>query len=173
MTSQAQRRERAHFPAASARTSRAPGGGERADRVGRERVPLRVVGARDLARRARARAATRTVVTSAAIIVVALLVAAGAQAYVAEQQLRIDSTEQQLTSAVALSQSLQLSRAELSSPGRVLAVAEHALKMVSPATVHDLRPVRPGPSVAALAHDVAVPAPVSVPVARRAGAARP
>jgi cell division protein FtsL len=132
-----------------------------------------VLDARELARRAQARAVARIVVVSVAIVAVALLVVAGAQAFVAERQLRIDNLEQQLTTAVARSQTLQLSRAELSSPSRVLAVAEHTLKMVAPGSVRYLRPVRPGPSVAASTRDLAVPAPAYLADKLGAGLARP
>jgi cell division protein FtsL len=116
-------------------------------------VPLHVLGHRDLVLRSRRRKAARLTVFSVAVLVAASLVVAGAQALIAEHQVRLDALQQQLSSAVTTNQSLGLTRATLGSPDRILAVAEHQLKMVSPGTVRYLEPVDPGPSVAEVAQD--------------------
>jgi cell division protein FtsL len=99
------------------------------------RRPFRLLTAEDLAERSRRRRARVLVTLSAAILGGALLAVAGAQALVASQQVRIDSMQEQLATQVTADQDLQLDHAELSSPGRVLAVAEHELGMTVPATV--------------------------------------
>jgi cell division protein FtsL len=81
-------------------------------------------------------------------VVGALAVTAAAHTFVASDQQRIDALETQLSQALAAQQNLQLSRAELESPSRVLAIAERRLGMVSPAAVTYLAPAQPGPSVA-------------------------
>ena len=81
-------------------------------------------------------------------VVGALAVTAAAHTFVASDQQRIDALQSQLTQALAAQQNLQLTRAELESPVRVLAIAERQLGMVSPASVTYLAPADPGPSVA-------------------------
>ena len=80
-------------------------------------------------------------------VVGALAVTAAAHTFVASDQQRIDTLQGQLTQTLAQQQDLQLSRAELESPVRVLAIAERQLGMVSPESVSYLPPVDPGPSV--------------------------
>ncbi|MHB1781355.1 MAG: hypothetical protein ACYCTE_01495 [Acidimicrobiales bacterium] len=126
---------------------------------GEQRSQLRVLDQRQLARRQQQRRGARLVALSVTIVVAALLAVAGAQAFVAERQLRIDALQQQLTSAVSESQTLQLARAELSSPSRVLAFAEHRLKMVAPSSIDYVQPVVVGPTVAETARNVPVPPP--------------
>ncbi len=82
------------------------------------------------------------------LVVGALAVTAAAHTLVASDQQRIDTLQAQLTQTVAEQQDLQLSRAELESPVRVLSIAEKQLGMVSPGSVSYLAPVNPGPSVA-------------------------
>ncbi|MGD0983529.1 MAG: hypothetical protein ABSA65_06895 [Acidimicrobiales bacterium] len=80
-------------------------------------------------------------------VVGALAVTAAAHTFVASDQQRIDALQNQLTQALAAQQDLQLARAELESPPRVLVIAERRLGMVSPESVTYLAPVDPGPSV--------------------------
>jgi len=80
-------------------------------------------------------------------VIGALAVTAAAHTFVASDQQRIDTLQSQLTQTLAEQQDLQLSRAELESPLRVLAIAERRLGMVSPASVSYLPPVDPGPTV--------------------------
>ena len=83
-----------------------------------------------------------------ALVLGALVVAAAAHAVVARDQSRLDSLQSQVASALGTEQTLQMSRAELQAPLRVLGIAEHHLKMVAPPSVTYLSPVDPGPSVA-------------------------
>jgi cell division protein FtsB len=83
----------------------------------------------------------------ALFVVGAFGVTAAAHTFVASDQQRIDALQGQLGQALATQQELQVARAELESPSRVLAIAEHQLGMVSPGSVTYLSPVSPGPSV--------------------------
>jgi cell division protein FtsB len=83
----------------------------------------------------------------ALFVVGAFGVTAVAHTFVASDQQRIDALQGQLGQALATQQELQVARAELESPSRVLAIAEHQLGMVSPGSVTYLSPVNPGPSV--------------------------
>ena len=80
-------------------------------------------------------------------VVGALAVTAAAHTFVASDQQRIDTLQGQLSQTLAEQQDLQLTRAELESPLRVLAIAERQLGMVSPESVSYLPPVDPGPTV--------------------------
>ena len=89
-----------------------------------------------------------------------MIVAAG-QAFVAAQQVHLDRAQQQLATAVAKDQNLQLTRAQLESPTRILSFAEHELGMVVPSHVTYLVPVDPNRSGAILGaedRDVTSPA---------------
>ena len=55
------------------------------------------------------------------VVAVALLVVAAGQAFVATQQVRLDRLDRGLATAVARDQNLQLTRAQLASPSRILA----------------------------------------------------
>lgn len=79
-----------------------------------------------------------------------LFVVAG-QAMVASQQVRIDTLHDELAGAVASNENLQLTKAQLEAPGRVLIIAERQLHMVVPKAVVYLDPVNPGPSIEAYA----------------------
>jgi hypothetical protein len=83
----------------------------------------------------------------ALFVVGALGVTAAAHTLVASDQQRIDNLHGRLTQTLAEQQDLQLTRAELESPVRVLGIAEHQLGMVSSGSVSYLAPVNPGPSV--------------------------
>ncbi|MGA3351608.1 MAG: hypothetical protein ABSD85_00265 [Acidimicrobiales bacterium] len=80
-------------------------------------------------------------------VVGALAVTAAAHTFVAFDQQRVDALQLELTRTVAQQQNLQISRAELESPVRVLSIAEHQLGMVAPGAVSYLAPVNPGLSV--------------------------
>jgi cell division protein FtsL len=101
-------------------------------------------------------------------VVGALAVTAAAHTFVASDQQRIDTLQSQLTQALAEQQDLQLSRAELESPVRVLAIAERQLGMISPESVSYLPPADPGPSVSQAGADAARTA-LSAAAARKAG----
>jgi cell division protein FtsL len=101
-------------------------------------------------------------------VVGALAVTAAAHTFVASDQQRIDTLQSQLTQTLAEQQDLQLSRAELESPVRVLAIAERQLGMISPESVSYLPPADPGPSVSQAGADAARTA-LSAAAARKAG----
>jgi len=82
------------------------------------------------------------------LVVGALAATAAAHALVASDQQRIDTLQGELTQSLVEQQGLQLSRAQLGSPVRVLRIAEHQLGMVVPGSVSYLPAVDPGPSVA-------------------------
>ena len=87
-----------------------------------------------------------------AIIVAALLLVAIGSALVVSQQVRLDSAEQALAAASTENTNLQVQRAELASPTKVLEVAESKLGMVTPKTVTYLVPVKIGPTVGSTSH---------------------
>jgi hypothetical protein len=90
-----------------------------------------------------------------AFVVGALALTAVAHAFVASDQQRIDALQGQLATTLAQQQNLQLSRAALESPVRVLNIAEHDLGMISPGSVSYLAPVDPGISVGQAAANAA------------------
>jgi cell division protein FtsL len=80
---------------------------------------------------------------AASLVVVTCLVVVSAQAIVASRQIRIDTLRQQLATSVAQNENLHVQRAALSSPSRILQIAEHRLGMTAPAKVTYLVPVDP------------------------------
>ena len=89
----------------------------------------------------------RLIALSGGIVVTALFAVAGAQALVASEQLRIDKVDQSLSTVVAANENLQLRRAQLAAPARILQIAQTKLHMIIPAEVNYLNPVDPGPAV--------------------------
>jgi cell division protein FtsL len=89
---------------------------------------------------------------AAAIIVAALLVVAIGSALVVSQQVRLDSAEQALAASSTYNTNLQVQRAELAAPTKVLTVAQTKLGMVMPKTVIYLVPVKVGPTVGSTNH---------------------
>ena len=114
---------------------------------GAPRPKLDVVDRRLRASRSTRRQANVLKAIGAMFVVGAFAVTAAAHTFVASDQQRIDTLQGQLSRVLAAQQELQVSRAELESPSRVLAIAEHQLGMVSPGSVTYLSPVNPGPSV--------------------------
>jgi hypothetical protein len=94
------------------------------------------------------RRARRSAMAAAAVIAAVLLIVVAGQAMVASQQVRIDNMHTDLAAAVSANENLQLTRAQLEAPGRILILAQHQLHMVVPKTVTYLNPVKPGPSLA-------------------------
>jgi len=119
--------------------------------AGGARSRLTVVDPRRLRLRARQRRARVLVAAAAVVALGSLGVVAAGQALVTSQQVRLDNLHQALSAAVAQDQDLQLSRAQLAAPSRILDVAERELHMVAPASVTYLVPVNPGPPVSAAA----------------------
>ena len=112
------------------------------------RVGLTVLGRAELAQRRQRRRAQLVCVLAATVVAVSLLVVAAGQAFVAAQQVRLDRLDRGLATAVARDQNLQLTRAQLASPSRILQVAERELGMVVPRNVIYLVPVNPDRSTA-------------------------
>jgi cell division protein FtsL len=100
----------------------------------------------------RIRRARLVVFGAAAIIVAALLVVAIGSALVVSQQVRLDSAEQALAASSTYNTNLQVQRAELASPSKVLKVAQTKLGMVMPKSVTYLVPVKVGPTVGSTKH---------------------
>ena len=119
----------------------------RPDHPGAARPRLDVVDRRLAASRSSRRRANLLRGLGVLLVVGALVVTAAAHTLVASDQERVDTLQAQLTQTLAEQQDLQLSRAELASPVRVLDIAERQLGMVSPGSVSYLSPVDPGPSV--------------------------
>ncbi len=116
--------------------------------LGSGRPKLDVVDRRRSAMRTARRQATALRGLGVLVVLGALAGTAVAHAMVAAGQQRIDTLQGQVTKALVEQQNLQLARAELESPARVLSIAEHQLGMVVPGSVWYLTPVNPGPSVA-------------------------
>jgi cell division protein FtsL len=87
-----------------------------------------------------------------AVIVAAMLLVAIGSALVVSQQVRLDAAEQALAAASTRNTNLQVQRAELASPTKVLEVAQTKLGMVTPKTVYYLVPVKIGPTVGSTYH---------------------
>jgi cell division protein FtsL len=98
------------------------------------------------------RRARLVVFGAAAIIVAALLLVAIGSALVVSQQVRLDSAEQALAASATYNTDLQVQRAELAAPTKVLRVAQTKLGMVMPKSVVYLVPVKVGPTVGATNH---------------------
>jgi cell division protein FtsL len=77
----------------------------------------------------------------------ALITVAAGQAIVADSQVHLDTINQELSSALAQNENLQLSRAKLAAPARILQLAEERYGMVVPRSVTYLAPLDPGRSV--------------------------
>ena len=130
-------------PATSARAqatraaapARRPGSGGRA--------ALSVLDRKALLERARRRRARLLLVVSGLVLTGALGMVAAAQGVVTTQQLHLDRLDQQLAQAVAKTQTLEVTRARLDAPSRVLAVAEHRLHMATPPSITYLSPAAP------------------------------
>jgi cell division protein FtsL len=113
---------------------------------------LHVLAPEQLTQQQKIRRARLTVFGAAGIIVAALLLVAIGSALVVSQQFRLDGVEQSLAAVTTQNTNLQLQRAELASPAKVLAVAQKKLGMVSPTTVTYLVPVKVGTTVGSTKH---------------------
>jgi len=91
---------------------------------------------------------------AAALVVAALLVVAVGSAFVVSQQVQLDNVQQALTTASNENTNLQLERAQLASPTKILQVAQARLGMVTPASVTYLVPVKLGPTVGSTKHSL-------------------
>lgn len=115
-----------------------------------KRPRLRVLNARQLREHHRIRRARMMIGFSALVFAGALLFVAAGQAIVVSQQLKLDTAQQQLATATSSNTNLQIERASLDSPTRILQLAQHKLGMITPANVVYLVPVKVGPTVGSL-----------------------
>jgi cell division protein FtsL len=122
------------------------------ERSAPRRRRLRLLGASQLSRHQHARRARVVVFSAAGIIVVALLFVAAGSALVVSQQFQLDNAQQELTTAANRNTNLQLQRAELASPTKILEVAQKKLGMVTPPSVTYLVPVKLGQTVGSTKH---------------------
>jgi cell division protein FtsL len=106
-----------------------------------QRAPLTVLDRKALAERARRRKARLLLFVSGLTVTGALGVVAAGQALATSQQLRLDRLDAQIAAGVARTQRLEIEKAELAAPSRILAVAEGRLHMVTPSQVTYLSPV--------------------------------
>ncbi|MGD0943278.1 MAG: hypothetical protein ABR972_03240 [Acidimicrobiales bacterium] len=120
----------------------------RPEELGASRPRLDVVDRRLRASRSVHRQANLLRALGVLLVVGALAVTAAAHTFVASDQQRVDALQAELSQSLGEQQDLQLSRAELESPVRVLNIAERQRGMVAPGSVSYLSPVNPGPSVA-------------------------
>lgn len=111
----------------------------RPDRQGHS--PLSVVDRRALAVRARRRRQRLLLATSGLLVAGALSLVALAEGLVTSQQLHLDGLDARIAAAVTTTQDLEIAKAQLSEPSRILRIAEGSLHMVSPAHVTYLEPV--------------------------------
>lgn len=109
---------------------------------------LGVVDRRRLRARRERRQVAVLVLASALSIAGALAVVAGGRALVASEQVRSDSLQGAISSALGTEQNLRLEMATLEAPARILHIATTELRMVTPTSVVYLRPVNPGETVA-------------------------
>jgi cell division protein FtsB len=92
------------------------------------------------------------VFVAASVVVASLLLVAIGSALVVSQQVRLDSAEQALAASSAYNTDLQVQRAELAAPTKVLHVAQTRLGMVMPKSVIYLVPVKVGQTVGSTNH---------------------
>lgn len=107
----------------------------RADPEQSSRPDLRVYTAEERLARTQRRQARLMLAISACVVAVALLIVGAANIVVTSRQFRVDALNSAVGSAVAENQNLQLQRAELESPARIVSIAEHRLGMVMPKSV--------------------------------------
>ncbi len=98
------------------------------------------------------RRARLVVFVAASVVVASLLLVAIGSALVVSQQVRLDSAEQALAASSAYNTDLQVQRAELAAPTKVLHVAQTRLGMVMPKSVIYLVPVKVGQTVGSTNH---------------------
>jgi hypothetical protein len=113
----------------------------------RARPELGVLDRRHVFERARRRQARALLALSALCVAVPLMIAALGHALVAADQVKVDALQTRISSALQTQQDLQLQRAQLTAPSRILSIAENTLHMVTPPAVTYLAPVNPGKSV--------------------------
>jgi hypothetical protein len=108
---------------------------------------LGVVDRRNVLDRARRRQARVLISLSGVVLAGALTVAAAGHALLASSQYQADGLQGALSTAIATQQNLQAEKSLLDTPSRILGLAEHKYKMVTPSGVTYLQPVNPGETV--------------------------
>jgi hypothetical protein len=98
--------------------------------------------------RARRRQSRALITLAVAFVAAPLVLAALGHALVASDQVRSDALQTQVAQSLQVQQDLQLQKAELVAPSRILTIAETRLHMVTPTAVTYLPPVNPGETVA-------------------------
>lgn len=110
---------------------------------GERRPPLSVLDRKALLEQLRRRRARLLLAGAGLVVAGSLGLVAAVQGEVTSQQLRLDRLDQQLSQAINQTQRLEVTRANLESPSRVLGIAEHRLHMVSPSSITYLTPAPP------------------------------
>ena len=103
--------------------------------------PLRVVRRRELTQEGERRRCRLLLGAAALIVVSTMFAAVGAHAMVAQEQFRLVQLQGELSNAQTARQQLQQSVVELSSPSRIVHVAETQLGMTPPQQITYLSPV--------------------------------
>lgn len=116
-------------------------------RPAKETPSFGVVDRRNVLERAMRRQSRVLLLLSGGVLAGALTVAAAGHALLAASQVRADNLQSSVASAVATQQNLELQRAKLETPSRVLSLAQKRFKMVAPSGITYLQPVDPGESV--------------------------
>lgn len=106
---------------------------------------LSIVSARRLKAQALKRRVRALSALAGALFAATLLIVVASQALLTSEQMRLDQLTQAQFQAATNGQNLELERSQLSSPTRILNVAEQRLKMISPTSVTYLEPVKVGP----------------------------
>jgi cell division protein FtsL len=112
---------------------------------------LRVYSPEDRFARSERRRARILLAMAAAVIAIAFLIVGAANIVVTSRQFHVDSLSAAVSAAVVENQDLQLQRAQLETPQRIISIAEHRLGMVMPKSVTYL-PAQPLPPVPAASH---------------------
>lgn len=107
------------------------------------RAPLSVLDRKALLERARRKRARILLGLSGLLVAGALGLVAAGQGLVVSQQLHLDRLDHRLANAVSRTQNLQVDRARLAAPSRILRIADHNLHMVAPGHVTYLEPITP------------------------------
>jgi|GEM_PF-5819599 len=82
-------------------------------------------------------------VGSLAIILASMAAIIAFNAFISSAQVRLDIVEQKLNQAVITNQNLNVEKANLSSPERIVNIATHQLHMSVPSSITDLQQVNP------------------------------
>ena len=110
------------------------------------RPQLHLLSERELQLRSTRRRARITIGAALVTLTAAFLVVTAGNAVVTSTQLQVDVLNTALANALTTNQNLQLQRAELESPDRILSLAQHRLGMSTPKSVKYLWPVTLSPA---------------------------